>query len=596
MTTRALGAQRVGVKWSRGTYRVVSYYVHFRARRENTGSGAAPRWPQKSFKGGLQAVRNPRSQTSANGICARLGVFVAIEDTYLEYLEGDDIKNSNCNSSKAALNSPTNRKANGDDEADIASESDGRDYYFGGSEAIYKSDPDNHPTKTNIKILKANITLDATIGYNYKYDQSIEFIVVADPDDPAATYVKERPFTTKLYEPRGFEQAREWLWSCQGIDYLWVDSRCIMQDNYDDKNITIKDLKNIFYNATVTIIAEYAETVSDGFLADRQTSPICQLPFYCSSSGPMGSVTLMPTVKPEKDYIWPGSVRSGAKSRAWCLEEYLLSPRKLIYGEVDSRWSCQALSYKPHYPTDVNRSKNASIASWDTVSSDYKTEAQKAKRWIYIVQEYLLRNLTESEDQSRAIAGIGEKLAEMSCRRYVEKCGIFTNSQSPAESQWGGIRSWTVQGEEKGLVPGFPSWSWLSVKHDNFITFNLVCPFDSIFRVEIDSEVDGILRINAAIFPVTGLRENLHIKSDTNAPDTYQDCSLLCFNYFCHTEYSGLVVRPKREERCGRSEEQKWVRVGCFSTSDNPESSERVSVEPKDSYIDPPSSDRQGSR
>lgn len=375
-----------------------------------------------------------------------------------------------------------------------------------------------------------------------------------------------------------------------GINYLWVDSLCIMQDNYEDKKITIKDLKNIFYNATVTIIAEDAETVAHGFLGDRQKSPICQLPFYCLSSGLVGSVTLMSTVKLKKDYIWPRLVRSGTRDRAWCLEEYLLSPRKLIYGEFDFRWSCQAPSYKPHYPKDVDRRGDASIASWDSVFSDYKTETQKVTRWLRIVQEYSLRNLTESEDKSRAIAGIGEKLAEMSSRRYIENCGILTNNQSSAELR-GEILSWVVEKEAKGVVPGFPSWSWLSVKHGHFRHFQQVNPFDSIFRVKIDSEVDGVLRVNAALVPVAGLRGNLHVISDTNAPDTYQDCSLLCFNYFCHSEYVGLVIRPKRGENCSRNEEHKWVRVGWFGVSENPDDNESVSVDLRDSYSDPPSSD-----
>lgn len=382
-----------------------------------------------------------------------------------------------------------------------------------------------------------------------------------------------------------------------GIDYLWVDCLCIMQDNYEDKKTTIKDLKNIFYDATVTIIAEYAETVSDGFLGDRQTSPICQLPFYCSSSGLTGSVTLMPIVKLEMDYIWPRPVRSGTTDRAWCLEEYLLSPRKLIYGEFDFRWSCQARSYKPHYPMDVDRRDgDSSMASWDTVFHDYKTERQKAVRWIRIVQEYSIRNLTEFEDQSRAIAGIGEKLAEMSSRRYIEKCGIFTNNQSSAEIR-GEILCWVADREAKGAVPGFPSWSWLSVKHGNFAHFQKVGPFDSIFRIEIYSEADGVLRVNAALVPVSGLRQRIYVRSDTNGADNYdhndyyRDCSLLCFDYFCHTEYSGLVVWPKRRENCSRNEEQEWVRVGWFAASDNPDANEKVSVDLRDSYNDPPSSD-----
>ncbi len=55
-----------------------------------------------------------------------------------------------------------------------------------------------------------------------------------------------------------------------GLRYLWVDSFCIVQDSEDDKAREIAQIRWIFRNAYVTIVAACAETVRDGFLHDRR--------------------------------------------------------------------------------------------------------------------------------------------------------------------------------------------------------------------------------------------------------------------------------------------------------------------------------------
>jgi hypothetical protein len=55
-----------------------------------------------------------------------------------------------------------------------------------------------------------------------------------------------------------------------GLQYLWVDSLCIVQDSTDDKASEIANMGEIFRNATITILAARAKTCNEGFLQDRQ--------------------------------------------------------------------------------------------------------------------------------------------------------------------------------------------------------------------------------------------------------------------------------------------------------------------------------------
>lgn len=56
-----------------------------------------------------------------------------------------------------------------------------------------------------------------------------------------------------------------------GLQYLWVDSLCIIQDDPQDLTREIANMANIFKCAFVTISAASAPRVDRGFLEDRQT-------------------------------------------------------------------------------------------------------------------------------------------------------------------------------------------------------------------------------------------------------------------------------------------------------------------------------------
>lgn len=51
-----------------------------------------------------------------------------------------------------------------------------------------------------------------------------------------------------------------------GFRYLWVDALCIIQDSNQDKETQTSQLRSVFENASLTIIAAYGENASVGFL------------------------------------------------------------------------------------------------------------------------------------------------------------------------------------------------------------------------------------------------------------------------------------------------------------------------------------------
>ncbi|EXA32447.1 hypothetical protein FOVG_16368 [Fusarium oxysporum f. sp. pisi HDV247] len=83
-----------------------------------------------------------------------------------------------------------------------------------------------------------------------------------------------------------------------GLNFLWVDALCIIQDDPEDKAKEIGHMVNIYENSYVAIMASRAKSVEEGFLhprshfgADRQ-SPGFRLP-YETKNDQRGSVVLV---------------------------------------------------------------------------------------------------------------------------------------------------------------------------------------------------------------------------------------------------------------------------------------------------------------
>ncbi|KAF9464043.1 heterokaryon incompatibility protein-domain-containing protein [Collybia nuda] len=234
-----------------------------------------------------------------------------------------------------------------------------------------------------------------------------------------------------------------------GLRYLWVDSFCIIQDSSDDKALEIAKMRLNFRNAFITIVAARANAVSEGFLQNTyptlQFAPI-RLPFRCPN-GNTGTFTAVRHMK----------LTEPVDSRAWCLEERVLSPRLLVFSTGGLQYECQTERI------NVNRSPLG--LPWTvTRLPDYAfveepgivAELQMENCWNKILQQYTASSLTNQKDKLLAIAGIAEQLHRLWPEsRYV--AGLWTH-QLPSALLW--------KTEQKQIRPNIyraPSWSWAAV-------------------------------------------------------------------------------------------------------------------------------------
>ncbi|KAK0481237.1 heterokaryon incompatibility protein-domain-containing protein [Armillaria novae-zelandiae] len=241
-----------------------------------------------------------------------------------------------------------------------------------------------------------------------------------------------------------------------GFHYLWVDSFCIIQDSKDDKAQEIARIRHIFHDSYVTIIAACATKVSDGFLHDRGPTVANSftsehlLPFRC----PDGNI---------------GTMRLPVDSRAWCLEERVLSPRRLVYARHTLLYECHTVHDNvneapnfislcatediPRIPIYVPESFPAS----ELAIPDENLKTREA--WYNIVTLYTQRDLTKPRDRLLAISGIAEHFQFFWPRsRYL--AGLWEH-QLPCSLLW--HIPHIKDSRRRPDIYRAPSWSWASI-------------------------------------------------------------------------------------------------------------------------------------
>jgi hypothetical protein len=268
------------------------------------------------------------------------------------------------------------------------------------------------------------------------------------------------------------------------LRFLWVDALCILQDNEEDKARECSRMDQIYQQAYVTIAAARAEDCHDGFMdgAESITDLLPRLPILCSD-GRQGSVFVIPN---EKDLF-----QDPLLSRAWALQEHVLSSRLLIWSKYQLLWLCtNGLQHEqdeleelagPYYhrvdllgsPFDRNQDNNLGKPSLTKIHQALAGRApitngnfcfqfapsfvhdEMQALWEQIMEEYSKRKLSVVSDKLSALAGLASRFREFIQDDYLAghwRKWLLPHLLWRCVNEGGAIR-----------LPCCPSWSWLSV-------------------------------------------------------------------------------------------------------------------------------------
>ncbi|KAE8452259.1 hypothetical protein EG329_000959 [Mollisiaceae sp. DMI_Dod_QoI] len=117
-----------------------------------------------------------------------------------------------------------------------------------------------------------------------------------------------------------------------GFRYIWIDALCIVQDSPQDWQRESSKMGNVFKNAFLTIAVSATAQSPDGFLTRKpRYDSSCKLELLSNSGTSCGHVLVKPQASPK------GKI----DSRAWCLQENVLSTRVLTFASEECFFECR---------------------------------------------------------------------------------------------------------------------------------------------------------------------------------------------------------------------------------------------------------------
>ena len=263
-----------------------------------------------------------------------------------------------------------------------------------------------------------------------------------------------------------------------GIQFLWIDSLCILQDSKRDWDEQAPQMSQIYRNGCLNIAASAAANSSQTCFQSRdrsQTEPCIVQTDWVSC--PNGEYHVY------HNDIWQDLVESKPLSkRAWVVQERILSPRVLYMTGQQLSWECYQLKACEAYQGGLPRVNHDDWLRRDALWHPFQPakdggpiaatieglprEIQFRKRWTGIVRMYTQRHLTVTTDRLIALAGIAKAIGAALKDDY---CAGLWKQNLAVEMTWFPSSS---EGTKSRPEPyRAPSWSWACLDGESSPSF-----------------------------------------------------------------------------------------------------------------------------
>jgi hypothetical protein len=253
-----------------------------------------------------------------------------------------------------------------------------------------------------------------------------------------------------------------------GLDYLWIDSLCIIQDDKLDWQREASRMALVYENAQFTIAATWGSNGEAGCFHAYIPSLNIQLRAHRDPVDNTTQPGVQIYVRPDKDdkkYL----IQAPLNTRAWVLQEMLLSPRTIIFGEDQMHWTCASLldsedglDYDDSMAAGALPYPRSTILSCESDDVDRRSPIRFSESWAFTVSDYSSRQLSYARDKLAALAGVtqayqrifgDEPLAGL-WRQNIPRGLLWQTSPS----------THSCLDTEAIKALNIPTWSWLKMK------------------------------------------------------------------------------------------------------------------------------------
>ncbi len=254
-----------------------------------------------------------------------------------------------------------------------------------------------------------------------------------------------------------------------GLEYLWIDSLCILQDSAGDWLETAAKMGAIYANSYVTIAAADAKNCHEGcFLEHNKAFKQCEVPLPAGMES-KGTVyaRAVPSLHSMDNWILDETTvgdsvldgRTALDGRAWVFQERTLSPRTLHYTAKELVFECKEhlrceCRGRPRPAPPDNKASPAML--------ERQSRAESLFQWMGFIEEYTARQLTFDDDWLPAIAGTAAIVAGRMGGEYragLWKQDLLLHLLWYASEKYPRDETLSKHHERDYA----PSWSWASV-------------------------------------------------------------------------------------------------------------------------------------
>lgn len=262
------------------------------------------------------------------------------------------------------------------------------------------------------------------------------------------------------------------IWLCRqlGIDYIWIDSLCIVQDDEQDWEVESAKMAQYYSLAHLTIAVETSPNGTVPFLREREER--WQAMAFKSTNQGDSPFTYVVQEHYRSDFYEdkPNNYYADGcnllPSRAWTLQEFMLSNRIIHFTPSDMVWECHNGTASQDVYRDASEASHFNfrpvLYALDYLEATDEERVEGAYRvWSSILDQFSRRSITFESDRLPAFSGVAARFSRYFPGRYL--AGIW-EAHLFLGLCWDRATRFTRNPQHLALRETFaPSWSWASL-------------------------------------------------------------------------------------------------------------------------------------
>lgn len=204
------------------------------------------------------------------------------------------------------------------------------------------------------------------------------------------------------------------------IPYLWVDSLCILQDDYSDWQEQCSQMNNIYGQAHVTLIAASSRTCKQGFFKPKRHElrlpyqsarrPDIKGSFMINFTHAFGDVKLMLNLDLTNDLHYDLTFSQWAR-RGWTFQEDAMAGARIVFGALNVYFG-----WNNEYVSKDGAAGFVAPSSW------HLRHKQLHRAWEDVLRRYsafTTSSFTNPTDVLPALSGLARKFGSRLSGEYV---------------------------------------------------------------------------------------------------------------------------------------------------------------------------------